>query len=1011
MTKARIERVGFIGWRGMQGCEVISLHNDLTGLIGDGGAGKSTLMIALDYAILPDRSSLDIVPVSDLHDSHSAGIDSLAGRIDQRYGYAYVVLDITTRTNHRLVAGVHAEIVDGRASFNRWLIKQLPQEISLKDLMQVVDGDDVYYPDFKDLKRHLATRGIDVTNCRQIGEYGQVLYEAGILPSAMTSAADRKLYAKLIEATFRGGISQEVATRLKEYLLPAPTQIQELVNGLQECTFEVLKTRNAVADADRQLALLESTYGVGKVAVLTALRGINDDASASKETVALLTSTIGNTGTTILQLTDTTIPGLTEEIKVAKESKENGRKNIVLQIKEAEEKQQRAQERHSQAQQKLKDATADLNRFNSGQKLWASIAGPRLANATFEQVKASLATDLEQANRAIFRIDEEIKTLKEEDDRLANERASNAAEHLADVIGGQTLEQALGGVSEREAVVLELSLGGLVDGVVGVDIDALSDIEPSAEMPEVFWLGQQIPEARQVRETGNWIVTTAAGGYLVTSKTKQPVFGAEARKLRRKAIENEIEVLQERRKTKVGHVQGVNGKQEDLLKNHEAINYYLLNRGNVLQINDAHRAAKHQFEQTFNEHKIAKDAVIELQNKIYGIDQPHDEKIQGLEGRLRDSEQKLKELNAEVMVHKKSLDTETSRSNALEDELQSVASLLDRQHEPFLAEAALIEIPEKNVVGLQAKRIADLAKTLGDEADTLESFKNVNPENRVSIIKIWPDLMNIVRETINTDLADSDGSNLLQRMRSHRGSLDGELRTWESELGIKAKNIHMSISSAVRGQQSKISKLSKIGQAIEFGNVVGIRIKLIQRKNLIDILEQFADQLSLFSKEKTVDQVLKEFFDAKLDTNIKLSGEELLDYRNYVDLVIEVRRKGGEWELASSLSGTETIGGGLAIALMLIRSLAARGEASSGIKTSEISTLFAIDEVSRLNEAGQRLLVDFARRENFQLVVTAPTMKPVYDCTLYALSRLYDPHEHLVIRGLKYRESVPELAA
>ena len=142
----------------------------------------------------------------------------------------------------------------------------------------------------------------------------------------------------------------------------------------------------------------------------------------------------------------------------------------------------------------------------------------------------------------------------------------------------------------------------------------------------------------------------------------------------------------------------------------------------------------------------------------------------------------------------------------------SVACLLDRQNEPFLAEAALIEIPERNVVGIQAKRIADLAKTLGDEAYTLESFKNFNPENRVSIIKIWPDLMNIVRETINTDLADSNGSNLLQRMRSHRGALDGELRTWESELGIKAKNIHMSISSAVRGQQSKISKLSKIGQ-------------------------------------------------------------------------------------------------------------------------------------------------------------------------------------------------------
>lgn len=1011
MTTAKIDRVAYIGWRGIAGCEVIDLDEELTGFIGAGGAGKSTLIMCLDYAILPDRRALDIRPVSDLHDSQSAGIDSLAGRIDPRYGYAYVVLDITTRDKQRLIAGIHAEPVDGRAAFNLWLIKNPPKDVPVQDLMRCIEGEEIYFPDFPALKRQLSAGGIDITTCKTIGEYGQALYEAGILPSSMNSAIDRKLYANLIETTFRGGISQEVATRLKDYLLPAQSQVQDLVRGLQECTNEVLKTRNAVADADKELALLESTYGTGKEAVLTALRCIADDTMAAQTAVSSLQSQLANKDVTRRSLEET-IPALKAEIAVAEQTKKNKLAASILMLKEHEEKKDSAFQRLGECKADSEKAAAKRTQFDQGAKLWGIVAGQLIKHSGYEAIQEWLDAELERINRDIYGIDVRIRKLKEEDERLTGDRASMASEHLADVLGGQTLEQALGHVSDKEALALEMSLGGLVEGVVGVGLDVLSDLSPTDDMPDMFWLGEQLPEARPAREAGQWYVTATSGGYVVSNKSRAPIFGSEARKQRRAAIANELEKLKERRGDKKQEADKIKERKDALLMNHEVIHFYLANRQDALAIDKAAKDAQKAFDQCKAEHEAAKKTCSNLQDEIAKVQEPYDEKIRELSRKLSKSEQSLSGLLAEVAEAQKRLQEETARLTGCQRELDGAKNLLGGEFDRFHTECMALILAAKNITGQQAQRIAELARTLGAEVAQLDSFRNVNAEDRVSVVRLWPDLMTIVRETVNIDLADSDGGDLIQAMRVQRGRLDGDLATWETELGIKAKNIYMSISGAVKSQQVKIGKLSKLGQVIEFGNVTGIQIKLAPRTQLLDILQQFADQLTLFTKDKPVDQVLKEFFDASAAGGIKMSGEQLLDYRNYVDLAIEARRKGGDWELASSLSGTESIGGGLAIALMLIRSIASRGEAgSSSVKVGDIRPLFAVDEASRLDPDGQRMLVEFAKREQFQLLVTAPTLKPTYNCKLYALYRHFDPHERLIIRGIKHRANVHQPAA
>ena len=1011
MSKAKIDRVAYIGWRGIVGCEVLELDEELTALVGPTGAGKSTLVMCMDYAILPDRRTMEIRPISDVQDMHNAGTDTLAARIDPAYGYAYVVLGITGINGKQLIAGIHVSTVEGHAHFTRWLIRDVPENVLLQDLLSIQDGDSEYYPDFPELKRHLAGKGIDISTCSTIGEYCQALYEAGVLPSSMTSVTVRHIYAKLIESTFKGGISEEIATNLKGYLLPAQTQVQELVRGLQECTNDVLKTRSAVADAKTQLSMLKSTYGVGKDAVMTALKGIGADISKTGREIVAVSAFVATKQDELTSL-DVSIPSITKQIEVAELSKKTAIENSLHELQLLGEQKEELSGIRNARKATMEETAKRLKDFNTGASLWREVAGP-LGHESYEIVKSAQEKKIESLNRGIYGIETEMRTLQEEDHRLSTDRSSSTSEHLAELLGGKTLEQSLEHVSEKESVALEMTLGGLTEGVVGVDLSALTNIPISDDIPELFWMGEKTPSPRPVRETGDWYVSAAADGYIVASKKRASIFGNEARRLRRQAIAVELKALT----GKLGiQITARNKEQEKLtefLKNDWLIRIYLENRQDVLAIDNAAKNAKKEWELAVPAFQAAEIKYITLQGEINKISEPHDKVLADWRADLAAKTAKRPFLVKEIDDAETSLLVITQRMEACRHEEISAKEILGREFARFWAAANESDLPTHNVEGIQTKRMLEVGKSLGEETQNrFESFRDFDASNRISIVRMWPDLMEIIRETISIDIADKDGEDLIESMQVKREHLDSDLALQESELDVKANSIFLSINTAVRNQKAKIDKLSKLGHTIKFGNVNGIRLQLVPRTKMLELLEQFADQLSLLNKDKPVDQVLKEFFEAASSVRIRMDGASLLDYREYVDLVIEARRMEGDWELASSLSGGESIGCGLAIALMLTRSIANRGEASGeGVKTENIRPLYGIDEISRLDAAGQKVLVDFAKRERFQLLFAAPELKPSYSCTLYNLKRIFTPEAKLIIRASRFRPKAEPVAA
>ncbi len=999
-TKPRIDRIAYIGWRGVEGCEVLDLDSGpLTGLVGPTGAGKSTLTMCLGYALLPDRDALDIRPISEVKDAQKIGIDTLAESIDPQYGYGYVVLDITTRAGSRLLAGIYVEAVDGRAKFTRWLIRD-PKGLTVNAIMAQEDGEDETFPHFQEFKRHCASRGIDVSGRLKVGEYCQALYEAGILPSGMSMGQDRSLYGSLIETTFKGGVSGDVVKRLKDYLLPKDTLVADIVTGLQDCTNEVIMTKNEIASAEKELNLLQSTYGVGKELVLHSLRAMMSETAAITESLRQGKIEQANATARQDQLA-ADVKHIGSEIEQAEKTKAVVRQTAVHELTEVDTKVKSLRETLPGLTSSLRVATENRKTFNQGQKHWQSIAG-KDANQSIEWVRESLEERRKNAERDAFKVEADMEKLQAESMRLNSGRASIASEQLADGTGGKTLEDALGGVSEQEALSIELAFCGLTEGVVGVTPDALVGLAVSNALPDTFWLGETAPQPRQLRAIGDWYVAPAAGGYVATKKDRAPVFGSEARIARQRVLMKEIDGL---RRKHGEHSKSAKAFDESraLLDQHKGeIEFYFSQRDRAFAIDEAVILAQKTLDARSEEIKGLETTHAKLLRELQDIDDPYEKQLKVLRADLADKEQKVLAIKDQLATLAKEIADDEKMLVALKEEAANAKTILGTDAARlFSAADDLPEFDEGRLVVEQTKRITSLGTALQDEVPgRLAILQDTDPANRLATLRLWPVLMEIVRERVSIDCAEIDGADLIQTMKEHRATLGSKLVTHQNEVRISARNLHATIGSKAMTEKRKIDKLSKLGENITFGNVIGIRIVLAPREEMLSVLENFAGQL--FSEQKPVDVALKELFDAASgrQEGTPFTGDQLLDYRNYVDLSIEACRKGSGWAPAASLSGGESIGCGLALALMLTRSIAARGE----IKVDQICPLFAVDEAHRLDGPGHAVVVDFAKRENFQVIVAAPELTPSYSCILYALSRVFPPHvphERLIVRGIK----------
>ncbi|XMR31770.1 SbcC/MukB-like Walker B domain-containing protein [Escherichia coli] len=163
-----------------------------------------------------------------------------------------------------------------------------------------------------------------------------------------------------------------------------------------------------------------------------------------------------------------------------------------------------------------------------------------------------------------------------------------------------------------------------------------------------------------------------------------------------------------------------------------------------------------------------------------------------------------------------------------------------------------------------------------------------------------------------------------------------------------------------------------------------------------DVLsEQHEQHQDLFNSNRlTFSEVLAELYQ-RLNPQIDMGqrtpqtiGEELLDYRNYLEMEVEVNRGSDGWLRAESgaLSTGEAIGTGMSILVMVVQSWEDESRRLRGKDISPCRLLF-LDEAARLDAVSIATLFELCERLQMQLIIAAPEKSARRESTTYKLVR------------------------
>lgn len=993
----RINKIALSGWRGMPYLEVELDPGSFTALIGSPGAGKSTVAMLLCYALMPDRSQVEIKFISGVQDVRRIGVDNLAGRIDPRAGYAYVVLDMQSQSGARVVAGLHVREMDSQARFTCLHWQDVPEDLTLQDCMRVVDAEEELYPDLRELGAALAEKGVTLHECRTIREYGELLYNVGVVPCDYSDRGDRSLYAKLIESTFQGGLNQEVASKLKEYMLPAAARLPESVDRLQRCADTVLRTTASLSEAERQLRLLQDTYGLGKSIVSLAVASSFHSRNDLSESVAQAKQKVINQNET-LESIGRTLDSIEVTLGVANAAKAAVEASFASELDRLTGLQLTLKGDQIIKAGLVTTAKGQLDQYARGKRTWTECVGGEAVTHTFEALEHRLKTRLENNARDKARAELELETIGERVAQLEAGLAAGSSAALSDALGTPSIAEHFENVTEDHARSLELVLGGVVDGVTGAEISALASLKDDASFPDTFWLRASAPQQEEPHEIGDWLVLSNAGGYLVTSKRRKLTLGSQARQKEIQALKVSSAAVQKDKLVPLERVRSdLEALQAKMHQNKGDIDFFLdpINSEEVLRKAwvTAQEASASAEQKLFKCTKSLGQLNTARGTKISEAEAA----ISDLVDQKRGAEEKKANADSAISEANSMVDNGTRRLSEIDKALVQMRSALGSSWDWVTEEANTLPVISQNAqIANQARWLSQLGQALNEEpSERLQWLVAAAPEDPVSLCAIWAPLREVVGDRISVENLEADGADLIAEMTQRRHGLAGKLDAERSQMRAEATSLYSSISTEIRKQERRIERLSAFGQTLSFGNVTGMRIVASHRDDLLEHLKAFAKQIDLFAgnEDKPLDVHLAELFNKMLGSHY--SGAELLDYRTYMELAIEARRD-GKWDLASGLSGGESIGGGLAFSLMLARSLSQRGADRNHLFTP----MFVIDEVQRLDADGQKLIVEFGKAQNFQVLVTALGLEHKYPCTMYGMARSYVPQEQVLMRRI-----------
>jgi chromosome partition protein MukB len=235
--------------------------------------------------------------------------------------------------------------------------------------------------------------------------------------------------------------------------------------------------------------------------------------------------------------------------------------------------------------------------------------------------------------------------------------------------------------------------------------------------------------------------------------------------------------------------------------------------------------------------------------------------------------------------------------------------------------------------------------------------------------------------------------------------LEERLTRQELDLRGASEDVARGIEVKLRRAATQVRRLNQNLQGVSFGSVATIRVELRRIERMDQILKALRDgeaQELLFQSSLPVEEALDEVF--RRYGGGKSGGQRLLDYREYLELGVEVERKakpGFEAVSPTRLSTGEAIGVGAALMMVVLTEWERDANLFRSRRTEGTLRFLFLDEANRLSQDNLGVLFDLCQNLELQLLIAAPEVARAAGNTTYRLVRRVaeDGSEEVLVTG------------
>jgi chromosome partition protein MukB len=281
-------------------------------------------------------------------------------------------------------------------------------------------------------------------------------------------------------------------------------------------------------------------------------------------------------------------------------------------------------------------------------------------------------------------------------------------------------------------------------------------------------------------------------------------------------------------------------------------------------------------------------------------------------------------------------------------------------------------------------------------------------------LAIWLSVRDWLARRVPAQIADTSDPLLgLERLRDQLSVLEHRLTRQELDLRGASEDVARGIEVGLRRAKAQVRRLNQSLDGVAFGSVQGVRVELrrVERMDqVLTALRNGAAQELLFQSNLPIEEALNEIF--KRFAGGKTGGQRLLDYREYLELTVEIRRQtGSDWEAASParLSTGEAIGVGATLMMVILTEWERDANLLRGKRAGGTLRFLFLDEANRLSQDNLGVLFELCKTLDLQLLIAAPEVARADGNTTYRLVRRLtdDGREEVLVSGRRV-QSLPE---